>query len=165
MAPKSIKILICLAFVFSAASFFSYTISAERERVAYFQDQEERRARNDIVFSGPYCYPDKHPNFLLSISFLTALTAVSIFFSRRPYLSAALSFAALSMFPYWFYDTKNAISQAENVHVEGLDFLIIVADRSMWWFSPCLRSLRYGKFGRFHIFSLAPSGANPPSHR
>lgn len=124
MAHKSIKILICLAFAFSVAAYFSYTISAERERSAYFQDQEERRAKNDIVFSGPYCYPDKHPDFLLAISFLTASTVASIYFSRLPYLPAALSLAAFSMFPYWFYETKNAISQAENAQMEGLDSLI-----------------------------------------
>lgn len=124
MRRKLLTFLSALAFAFSIAGFSFYTHEADAERTAYFQEQESARSRGETTFSGPYCYPDRHPQFLLGISLLTGLTALSLFLFKKPFVPSLLALAAFSMYPFWYWDTQRAIAINESSQLAGLDWII-----------------------------------------
>ena len=96
----------------------------QRERAEYFRDQDERMANGELTFSGPYCFPDRHPGFLLKITILTGLTFVSFLYFRNSLWPTLFSLGAFSLFPYWLLYTYYLLSLAESSNVAGLDSII-----------------------------------------
>lgn len=109
------------AFIFSIVGYVGYVTKAEYEREAYFRLQAEKEARNEIVFAGPYCYPDKHPGFLVSIVLLLGAAFFSLCFAKWYLLSSYLTVASFSRFVDWFFDTRKLLSVSERQPAEALD--------------------------------------------
>ena len=95
------------AFAFSIFSFVSYNTEAEIKRSEYFRQQEENRIQNKPVFSGPYCYPDRHPQFLFTIILLVGLTFLSICLAKTYLFSFFFKVVSISRFIYQFFETRN----------------------------------------------------------
>lgn len=145
------------AFIFSIVSYNVYTIKADNARAEYFRQQEEDKAQGKPVFSGPYCYPDRHPGFLISIVFLVGATFFSLLFAQKCWASflftVFFTIVSLSRFIYWYFDTQKAMSYTENFVVEGVnrffynagDFdlavLLLVTTLFFWQISILLRML------------------------
>lgn len=121
MQRKILILIASLAFGFSLLSWSTYTVRESAKQEAFFRDQEKTRSEGGIIFSGPYCFPDKHPHFLLLNSLFLAINLVSAIIFRRPGLSFAPVVLAFSIFPYWYYWTKNAVAINETVPLEQLD--------------------------------------------
>jgi len=153
---KEHKLLLAVAlaaFIFSIAGFLSYTIKADNERSEYYRIQEENKANNKISFSGPYCYPDKHPQLLFSIILLVGSTFFSLYFTKRYLLSSLFTAASFTTFIYWFTDTRKALAYAESDLVKGIDrifynagdfdlaVLLLVSILLFWQISILLRML------------------------
>lgn len=95
------------AFAFSIFSYVSYTVEAEIERSEYFRQQEENRIQNKPVFSGPYCYPDRHPQFLFTIILLVGVTFLSFCLAKLYLFSFFFTIASIFRFIYQFFETGN----------------------------------------------------------
>ena len=110
ISKKEHKLLLAIAFAafaFSIFSFVSYNVEAEIKRSEYFRQQEENRIQNKPVFSGPYCYPDRHPQFLFSIVLLIGVTFLSFCFAKLYLFSFFFTIASISRFIYQFFETGN----------------------------------------------------------
>ncbi len=153
---KEHKLLLAVAlaaFIFSIAGFLSYTIKADNERSEYYRIQEENKANNKISFSGPYCYPDKHPQLLFSILLLVGSTFLSLCVTKRYLLSSLFTVSSFTTFVYWFFDTRKKLSYAEADFVKGIDrifynagdfdltVLLLVSIILFWQISILLRML------------------------
>ena len=95
------------AFIFSISGYISYTVKADFERSEYFRIQEEKMARNELVFSGPYCHPDRHPQFLFSIVLLSGAVFLSLCFAKLYLFSFFFTIVSISRFIYRFFETGN----------------------------------------------------------
>ena len=118
------RLLLAVAFaalIFSVAGSAAYVKKDTDERNEYYRIQAEKIANNEPVFSGAYCFPDKYPQFLFSITLLLSLTFLSLCFARKYLLSSSLTIASLSMFGYWFINTQEILSNNETARVEGLE--------------------------------------------
>ena len=156
ISKKEHKLLLAIAFaafIFSIAGSIAYSIKADIKRAQYYKEQEENKAQNKPVFSGPYCFPDKHPQFLFSIILLLGLTFSSLFISKRYLLSSLITIVTFSMFVDWFIDTKKLVSDNESPIVKGLERIfynagnidlivfLLVSILLFWQFSILLRML------------------------
>ncbi|MGB7208107.1 MAG: hypothetical protein WBD27_05550 [Pyrinomonadaceae bacterium] len=162
MERKILTVLSSLAFLCSIASYLTYTQKAEKEQEAYYIEQAEKIAGNEITLAGPYCFPDSHPDLLLSIVAITGVTFLSFCLFKRPFLLVLFSIASVSMFPYWFVETRSALSQTENFHTEGLNMifyhaglfdvvvLVLTSIVTFWQVSIVLRAI-FKEFGRKKI--------------
>ncbi|MDQ3321892.1 MAG: hypothetical protein M3525_05585 [Acidobacteriota bacterium] len=99
---KLLLLVALAALFFSIAGSAAYTKKDFDERQEYYRIQAERTVRNEPVFSGAYCHPDKHPQFLFSIILLLGLTFCSLCFAKKFLLSFLLTIASLSRFIYWY---------------------------------------------------------------
>jgi hypothetical protein len=127
---KKILILIAFAaFAFSIFSFVSYNIEAEIERTEYFRQQEENRIQNKIVFSGPYCYPDRHPQFLFTIILLVGLTFLSICLAKLYLFSFFFTIASISRFIYQFFETRDDFNYDQLGIFSGVNRIFYYADK------------------------------------
>ncbi len=124
MQRKILIVLSFLPFLFAMAGYVAYTQKADSEREFFFREQEEKKATGGVVLAGPYCFPDRHPGFLFSIVAITGVTFVSFCLFKRPFIPAIFAIASVSLFPYWFVETRIALSQAENFHTDGLDMIL-----------------------------------------
>jgi hypothetical protein len=118
---KLLLIIAFAAFIFSIAGSVIYSVKADIKRSEYYSEQEENKAQNKPIFSGPYCFPDKHPQLLRSIVLLAGVTFFSLCFAKRYLLSSLITTASLSVFVYWFIDTRKLLSDNESPVVKGLD--------------------------------------------
>ncbi len=125
---KSLRgILIAISFLTltaSIASYVTYTIKADRERDAYYQQQDEALAKGEGLFSGPYCFPDRRPGFLFGIAALIAISLTLVLTTENASWSILPSTAALSVYAFLYWDTQRAISIAESSFLTGLDSYI-----------------------------------------
>ena len=122
-------IFLACAFVFSIAGTVDYVVRAEREAAEYSRQQEAASARGEMTFSGRYCQPDNHPQFLVFVSFLVGSSLVSLWRFRKLILSLTFSIAVLAMFGFWYSYTQQAISLAESVQIEGIDWYFYEAGK------------------------------------
>lgn len=113
MKRRTLLAIVALAFGFSAFGFLSYTVSAEMERAAYFREQETRRAEGKIVFSGPYCYPDRHPGFLFKMTFLIGITTLVIAFGKGNIFPTALLLLTTWIYGGWYSETQERLAMSE----------------------------------------------------
>ena len=125
--------VICLVLAIAAvassiASSATYNREEEAKLQAYYVEQEEIKARGEITFSGPYCVPDRHPQFLILLTTLLITGSFILVIAKNLLWSLPAFLSALLMFPYWLWDTRWAISMAENVAVEGLDLVLFRAN-------------------------------------
>lgn len=121
--------LTALALGFSVASSSAYKARDDAERAAYYQEQEETKANGGITFSGPYCYPDRHPGFLFGITVLIGGATFCLFWFKSPLWSMPASLLAFLMYPYWYWWTWRAISMVESVDsIKGLDLYLYKAN-------------------------------------
>ncbi len=118
---KLLLIFSLALFIFSFASLSAYTIKEEIERNAYFKKQAEDEAKGLGSFSGPYCFPDKHPQFLLLNLLLAGLIFVTLFSARIQIFSVFFSGYLISRFAFWFYDTQKMLSNNEFFEPQGLN--------------------------------------------
>ena len=117
-------VLILLTFLtlgLSIASSVEYNARDAAERAKYFQDQENSRARGEMTFSGPYCYPDRHPTRLISITMLIGIALGFLIHFEKPIWSIFPSIGALLIFPIWYLGTREALRLAETTSLSGLD--------------------------------------------
>ncbi len=139
ISKKEHKLLLIVAFtalILSIVGSIAYSTKAENKRAAYSKEQDEKIARNEPVFSGAYCSPDKHPQFLFSIILLSALTFSCLWVAKRFLLCYLLSFlltiASLSRFVYWYFDTQELFSSIGKDSVKGFDgFLYNAGDNDL----------------------------------
>lgn len=124
---KLLLIVALAALIFSIVGSASYVKKDSDERAEYYRIQAEKSANNEMTFSGPYCYPDKHPQFLFSIILLLGLTFCSLCFAKKYLLSSSLTFASVLMFVYWFSNTQKLLSNNESPTIKGLDRLFYKA--------------------------------------
>lgn len=113
MKRKTLLAIMALAFGLSVFSFVSHQVRSGMERAAYYQEQEERRAKDGMIFSGPYCYPDPHPKRLLLLAFLTGVTALAIAYGKGNILPATLLIVITYMHGRWYRDTQETLAMAE----------------------------------------------------
>ncbi len=150
---KIILILTVSAFMFSISAYVAYTVKEQRERDAFFQQQAENREKGLISFAGPYCFPDKHPQFFgLNILFIGFLLA-GLYFTKNYFFSFPISLFLIGRFVYWYFDTQQSIKFNETASVQGLDsffykanyfdvaILIILTILCLWQFSIISRIL------------------------
>lgn len=109
------------------AGYISYNVGATEKRNAYFQEQEESRARGLPSFSGPYCYPDSHPQLLLKIIFFAGLTLLLLLVLKKPAVSIPSAIFTFGLFPYWFFDTQRTLSMASTYEAGGIDRYLLNA--------------------------------------
>ena len=124
ISDKEHKLLLavaCAALIFSISGYIAYTVKAEYDRSEYFRIQEENWLQNKPVFSGPYCHPDKHPGFLISIVLLLGATFFSLCFAKWYLLSTLLTIASFSRFVYWFFDTRKELIYDELGILTGIN--------------------------------------------
>jgi len=150
---KLLLIVTLLAFIVSIAGSVAYTIKDENERQAFYREQEENKAQNNIVFAGPYCFPDRHPQVLFSIILLVGATFFSLLFTKRYLLSFLFTIASLTRFFYWFVDTRRQMFDEVSDFVKGADrffykaglfdlaVLFLVSILLFWQISILLRML------------------------
>ncbi len=115
MQRKILILFASLAFGFSLWSLVTYTTRETAKREAYFQEQEKAASEGSVVFSGPYCFPDRHPQFLMLCSLLLLINLISMIGLRRPALPFLFAISAFAVFPFWFYATRQAIAMNETV--------------------------------------------------
>jgi len=101
------------ALLFSFAGSIAYGIRDYNERKTYYRIQEEKLARNEPTFSGAYCFPDKHPQFLFKIIIILGLTFSSLCLIKSYLPSFLLTVVSFSMYVYWFFDTKRLLASNE----------------------------------------------------
>lgn len=157
ISKREHKLLISLAlavFVFSYAGYISYTVEADRKQADFYRQQEENRARGLPTFSGPYCYPDRHPLRLLIIVGLTLFTFVAVCVAKTYVFSFLLTIFALSRFVFWFTDTRRDIAYSNSDFFTGVDrffykagifdllTLSLILALAFWQISIHLRILR-----------------------
>lgn len=116
-----ITVLAFLAFAFSIVSYSSYADRADLEREAYYAEQADDESQGKITFSGPYCFPDRHPDLLLAVIGLSGLSFGASIFLRHPAWIALFAAGAFAVFPYWYFETQRTIAMAESAEVAGLD--------------------------------------------
>ena len=116
------------AFMFSISGYIAYLDRDQKERDAYSRQQTENREKNEISFSGPYCFPDKHPQFLLLNIFLTVLLISTIYFTKTFLLSFPVTIISIGRFIYWYFDTQKLFNSNETAIVKGLDSLFYKAN-------------------------------------
>lgn len=124
------KLLLLLSFaaiIFSIISYDAYLIQDQKERDDYYQKQSENEAKGLGTFAGPYCFPDKHPQFLSLNILLAGLIFATLIFSRTFLFSYFFSGVLVSRFVYWFYDTQRAVSSNELFEPQGLNYFFINA--------------------------------------
>ncbi len=119
--PHFITVLAFLALAFSIVSYFSYAHRASLELEAYYAEQADGESQNKITFSGPYCFPDRHPDLLLAIIGLSGLSFGAGVFLRHPAWPVLLAAGAFAVFPYWYFETQGTIAMATTAEVAGLD--------------------------------------------
>jgi Zn-dependent protease with chaperone function len=124
---KLLLIVALAALIFSIAGSAAYAKKDSDERDEYDRIQAENIVNNEPVFSGAYCHPDKHPQFLFSIILLLGLTFCSLCFAKKYLLSSSLTFASVLMFVYWFINTQKLLSDNESPTIKGLDRLFYKA--------------------------------------
>lgn len=108
-------ILIAFSLVASASSLAGliyFNVNEENKRQAYFQEQDEKRALGEPTFSGPYCYPNPHPQILTKIVLATLLTFCLLLFSRNPAWAFPSAIFSFGMFPYWYLQTQRDLELA-----------------------------------------------------
>ena len=79
ISPTSRKLLLIVGlatFLCSISAFVIYQAKANYERDEYYRKQKENEAQGKPVFAGPYCFPDRHPDFLLKIIFFSNFNAI-----------------------------------------------------------------------------------------
>lgn len=113
MRRKTLLAIMALAFGLSVFSFVSYQVRSGMERAAYYQEQEERRAKGGMTISGPYCYPDPHPRRLLLLAFLTGVIALAIAYGKGNILPTTLLIITTYMHGRWYRDTQETLAMAE----------------------------------------------------
>lgn len=118
---KIILIIAFAAFIFSIAGSISYSIKADNKCDAYFKEQEEDRKQGKPVFSGPYCFPDIHPELLTSIILLVSATFFALCFTKKYFLSFLLTIASLSRFLSWLFRSINQLFDDVSDFVKGVD--------------------------------------------
>lgn len=121
MKRRTLLAIVALAFGFSAFGFLSYTVSAEMERAAYYREQETRRAEGKITFSGPYCYPDPHPGFLLKMTFLIGVTTLIIAFGKGNRFPTALLLLTTWIYGGWYSETQKTLAMSEYYMPDGFE--------------------------------------------
>ena len=94
----------------SIAGLIYYNVNEAKKREAYFQEQEEKLAAGEVVFSGPYCYPDPHSPLLTKIVLNTAITFVLLFFLKNPAWSFPTALFSVSIYSYWYLQTQRDLS-------------------------------------------------------
>ena len=156
VSNKEHKLLLAIAFaafIFSIAGSIAYSIKADIKRAEYYKEQEEDKDQNKIVFSGPYCFPDRHPQLLLTIVLLVGTTFFSLCFAKIYLLSFLLTIASLTKFIYWFIDSRRQLFDDVSEFVKGVDrvfynagsfdviVFILVSILFFWQISILLRML------------------------
>ena len=115
-------------FALSIGGYLAYLIKDQQERDAYYQQQTENEAQGKVTFAGPYCFPDKHPTFLLINILLIGMLGVSLLFPKLIWLSILLNGFSISRFVYWYFDTQRLLSTNETHNVKDLDSIIYKAN-------------------------------------
>lgn len=118
------KLLLVVAFaalIFSIVGSAAYAKKDFDERQEYYRIQAEKIARNEPTFSGAYCFPDKHPQFLFKIILILGLTFSSLCLVKSYLPSFLLTIVSFSMYVYWFFDTKRLLASNEWTNVQGLE--------------------------------------------
>ncbi len=124
VSKKTRKLLLIVGFALFTFSFISlcaYTIKDQVERDSDEQKQAENAAKGLPAFSGPYCFPDKHSQFLSLNILLAGLIFGTAFFSKTFLFSAFFSGMLFSRYVYWYYDTQKALSLNELYFPQGLN--------------------------------------------
>ena len=131
-----------IAFACSLASWVTYSAQENAKREAYYKEQEELKARGEMTFSGPYCYPDRHPRFLLLLSTFSVSGLLVLLIAKNVIWALPAFLSGLLMFPYWVWTTRWALSMAENPGVvEGLDRVLYRANSFDLATATCLSLL------------------------
>ncbi len=97
--------------LFSALSLVSYLIKADQARNDYYREQDEERG--GVTFYGPYCYPDRHPQFLLTVAAINFFMLAGLCFARTALLTVLLPIPSLAAFAYWFMSTQEMLAVNE----------------------------------------------------
>jgi hypothetical protein len=124
ISKKLHKLFLIIGFALFVSSIFSpfaYSIKDQIERDAYEQEQNENAAKGLPSFAGPYCFPDKHPQFLSLNVLLAGLIFATLFFSKLFLFSTLFSGFLFTRYIYWFFDTQRLLDSLELSHFEGLD--------------------------------------------
>lgn len=124
------RILVTLSFLavgFSIAGYASYRISADIQQAEYYREMEENRRNGLPVFSGPYCYPDRHPTFLLVIVLFASATSFILVVLRNPIWATPTALLSFSVYPYWYLDTQASLAMSNLFEAKGFDKYFINA--------------------------------------
>src|SRR5687767_14178990 len=114
--------LALFAFGSSVVSSVAYNQRVNAEIAAYEIEQAENKANYGISFSGPYCYPDRHPRFLFFISAIIAIGGVLLIICKNAVWSFLAFIVAFTFFPLWYWTTQRSLGMAESVDwVVGID--------------------------------------------
>lgn len=150
---RLILMISSLVLFLSIASFLCYNVKAEYERSEYYRLQELDRAQGKPTFAGAYCFPDRHPQFLLQIVFVSGITVFLVCISIRYLLSFLSTSILFALFINWFTKTPKEISYDYVENFRGLNkvfynanifdiavfFLVLIL--LFWQFSVLLRIL------------------------
>lgn len=118
---QTILIVALAMCIFSFAGMIFYDAKDTYQRHKYFTEQEKARAEGKPSFSGPYCYPDYHPQRLLSVFTNSVFTLPLIFLSKRYLLSLASSLYLLSIYGEWFSFTRKLYEEGSWLQYFFLD--------------------------------------------
>lgn len=124
---KALLVVGFAMFIFATVGFIIYNITEHLERVEFYRQQDENRAQGKPSFSGPYCFPNKHPQKLLKIAAATGLTFFLLIFSKRFILSTVSTFIVLELFIAWYFSTQNEILYDESGNLQGIDRIFLEA--------------------------------------
>lgn len=150
---KLILIVAFAAFIFSIVGSIVYSVKADIKRTEYFREQEENRKQGKLSFSGPYCTPDRHPQFLSTIILVVGAMFFSICLTKKYILSFLLTITALSRFLSWLIYSRKQLFDDVSDFVHGIDrvfynagtfdltVLLILSILFFWQISILLRML------------------------
>lgn len=115
------------AFFSSLGGCLTYNVREEIKRAEYFRQQAENRAKGGIYFSGPYCYPDRHPPVLTKIVLASALVVLLIVAFRNPLWATPAAILSFANYPLWYLRTQRDLELAESFQAVGLDLYFLNA--------------------------------------
>jgi hypothetical protein len=115
------------AFLSSLGGCLTYNIREEIKRAEYFRQQEGNRAKGGISFSGPYCYPDRHPPVLTKIVLTSALVLFLIVAFRNPLWATPAAILSFANYPLWYLRIQRELELSELFQASGLDVYFLNA--------------------------------------
>lgn len=114
-------ILSIMAVGFSIAGYASYRFNADLKQAEYYREMEEDREKGLPIFAGPYCYPDRHPTFLLLIVLFASANLFLLVVVRNSVWAIPTALLSFSVYPYWYMDTQASLAIASSFEAKGLN--------------------------------------------